>query len=80
MCPTGLPQPQVTDLPAPQPASMALAPDADAAAQPARVLVAPEAWLVLIDHQGRICDVRLASRAFLAANLALDQTDAPTTA
>lgn len=79
MPPTGLPQPQVIDLPAPQPASSPLAPDSDAA-QLARALVAPEAWLVLVDHAGRICDVRLASQTFLAANLALDQADPPATA
>ncbi len=79
MAPTDLPQMQVTDLPAPQPAPAALAPDSDAA-QLARTLAAPEAWLVLVDHAGRICDVRLASRTFLAANLALDQADPPATA
>lgn len=42
---------------------------ADLAAALASLAAAPEALLITVDQQGRICDVRKASPAWLAANL-----------
>ena len=42
---------------------------ADLTAALASLAAAPEALLIIVDQQGRICDVRKASPTWLAANL-----------